>query len=387
MAQGLIQRAEALSEAHERAVWLARFPDENPNPVARVSAGGQTLYCNPVAEKLPGWNLRAGQGVSDSLLPLVVQALALGTEVQEDVQLADRIYSISIMPFPGEAYANVYGRDITERKQAEEELRQRRLDLERSNRHLQEFAFFASHDLQEPLRKIEILGDVVLQNTAGLEERQRYHLARLRAAASRMRCLVDGLFQYSLSTARDQTSEPVALEQTLAAVLLDLGHQIQQEQGIVEVGPLPVIEANPARMRLVFRHLLDNALKFHRPGMPPVVRVWSRSATSDQRLGTRGERSSHEIPVTNPQSLVAIIIEDNGIGFDDRNAGRLFQPFQRLVGPSANGNSEYPGSGIGLAICRRIVESQGGQITAQGICGQGAKFILTLPLKPVKQVE
>jgi signal transduction histidine kinase len=379
MAQGLIQRAEALREAHEQAVWLARFPNENPNPVARVSAAGCILYCNPAAEKLPGWNCRVGQSIFDPLLPLIQQALVHGEEVQHDILLADRFYSISVMPFPAEAYTNIYGRDITERKQAEEALQQRRLELERSNRHLQEFAFIASHDLQEPLRKIEIIGDAVLQNTAGLDERQRDRLARLRAAASRMRCLLEGLLQYSLSTAQGQVYEPVALDKTVAEVLASLELEILEEQGIVEVGSLPVVEADPVQMRQVLRHLISNALKFHKPGVPPVVRVWCDATTSDW-----GAATGHSTLVSSPQSLVAIVIEDNGIGFNDRHASRLFQPFQRLVGRSDKGELEFPGSGIGLAICRRIVESHGGQITAQGINGQGAKFILMLPVKALQ---
>lgn len=113
---------QALREAHERAAWLARFPAENPNPVMQVSADGRVLYCNPAAARLPGWACEVGQLLPDRLLRLVDLAMEQGQEVEQDVQLAERFYVVSAMPFPGE-YANLYGRDVTERKQAEEQLR------------------------------------------------------------------------------------------------------------------------------------------------------------------------------------------------------------------------------------------------------------------------
>jgi light-regulated signal transduction histidine kinase (bacteriophytochrome) len=227
--------------------------------------------------------------------------------------------------------------------------------LERSNRDLQEFAFVASHDLQEPLRKIEILGDLLIESAANLDMAQRDRLARMRSAASRMRAMLDGLLQYSLSTAQALELEPLGLSEIITAVLVDLEPRLRQAGACVELGPLPVVAADPAQLRLLFHHLIDNALKFQSPGGEPRVKLSARLCTPDQ---------------------VEILVEDNGIGFDPGYAGRLFQPFQRL-----GRWTEYAGDGIGLAICRRIVERHGGGITARSTPGQGACFILTLPTR------
>jgi signal transduction histidine kinase len=165
-----------------------------------------------------------------------------------------------------------------------------------------------------------------------------------------------------------------------------------QVEACVEVEPLPVIEADPVQMFHLFQNLIENALKFHRPGVPPVVRVYSRRA-GEPGIGDRDEAPaqsalSSTIPdppqPRTPFDLIEIFIEDNGIGFDDAHAGRLFQPFQRLVGRGENGSAEVPGIGIGLAICRRIVERHGGWIHARGAAGQGTTFIVTLPVKGSK---
>jgi len=132
------QAEAALREAHERAAWLARFPDENPNPVIRASADGSILYCNPASVELPGWECKVGRLLSNQLLPLVGRAMAEGREVQQDVELGGRFYFAWAAPFLGEGYANIYGRDITERKQAEEALRQRTLELQQMTETLEQ---------------------------------------------------------------------------------------------------------------------------------------------------------------------------------------------------------------------------------------------------------
>jgi len=147
----------------------------------------------------------------------------------------------------------------------------------------------------------------------------------------------------------------VDLKQVVREVLDDLEVHIEQLQARVEVGDLPTVEADPLQMRQLFQNLIGNALKFHREGVAPVVRVWSE-------------------PLNGSEDQYRIIVEDNGIGFDEKYADRLFQVFQRL-----HGRSEYEGTGIGLATCRKIVERHGGNITARSEPGQGATFMLTLP--------
>jgi PAS domain S-box-containing protein len=273
--------------------------------------------------------------------------------------------------------------------------------LESSNRDLQEFAFVASHDLQEPLRKIEAFSDALLQKATKLDERQQDHLERMQKASERMRSMVDGLLQLSRLTTRARPFELVDLSKITAEVVSDLELRIRRTGGTIELGDLPEVEADPVQMRQLFQNLIGNALKFRRPEVQPVVRVWARQRTTDDGRRTTDDRRrtvDGEAPATasGPRSAVGgqvssgqpfvdhyseitnkieIIVEDNGIGFDEELAGRLFQPFQRLVG-----RSEYEGSGMGLAICRRIIERHGGEIIARSQKGQGTSFIVTLPI-------
>jgi PAS domain S-box-containing protein len=245
--------------------------------------------------------------------------------------------------------------DIEDQKQVEADLRELTDRLERSNRDLKDFAYVASHDLQEPLRKIEAFGDAVLEEPASLTERQSQYITRMRHAAARMRSMVYGLLQLARLEAQAQPFQKVDLSQIAAEVVSDLEIQIKQSGGQIELCDLVEIEADPQQMRQLLQNLLGNALKFHLPDASPEVKLYSHQPAP----GT-----------------VEILVEDNGIGFDDQRADHLFEPFKRLVGRSA-----YEGSGIGLSICRKIVERHHGRIIAQSKPGQGATFIVTLPMQ------
>lgn len=240
--------------------------------------------------------------------------------------------------------------------QANEKLRAFAGDLERSNRELQDFAFVASHDLQEPLRKIQAFGDRLKSKYGqGLSEEGRDYLERMQAAAKRMHTLINDLLTFSRVTSKAQPFVPVDLGRIAHEVLSDLEVRVQQTGGRVEVGTLPTLDADPLQMRQLLQNLIGNGLKFHRPDVPPVVEVRA-SVTDGDRPGVRLE------------------VEDNGIGFDTKYLDRIFTPFQRL-----HGRTEYEGTGMGLAVCRRIVERHGGTITAESAPGQGAKFTVVLP--------
>jgi PAS domain S-box-containing protein len=245
--------------------------------------------------------------------------------------------------------------DIHDVKQVEDVLKTYTVELERSNRDLQEFAFVVSHDLQEPLRKIETLGDMIAEGANNLTEQQRDKFDRLRKSTGRMRHMVDGLLQLSRLSTRAQPFQQVDLSKITEEVLSDLELRIKQTGGVIEVGELPVIEADPVQMRQLFQNLVGNALKFQPPGGKPHVKISSCQPT----------------PVS-----VQISVTDNGIGFDESHMETVFQPFKRLVG-----RSEYEGSGIGLAISRKIIERHAGEITARSTRGKGATFIITLPIE------
>ena len=240
--------------------------------------------------------------------------------------------------------------------------------LGRSNRELEQFASVASHDLQEPLRKIQAFGDRLQAKYAdGLGEQGRGYVERMQASAARMRNLIDALLAFSRVTTKAQPFVPVDLAATAREVVSDLEGRLQQSGGRVEVGSLPTIDADPSQMRQLLQNLVANALKFHKPGEPPLVRVEARLVNGASGNGLTDLR--YEIAVS-----------DNGIGFDEIYLDRIFEVFQRL-----HSRQEYEGTGVGLAICHRIVERLGGSITAKSAPDQGATFLVTLPVQQSKE--
>lgn len=245
--------------------------------------------------------------------------------------------------------------DITQRRFTEWRLADQHRELVRSNEALDEFASVASHDLQEPVRKILSFGDL-LHASAGpvLEGEAREHLARMLSAAARMRTLISDLLLYSQVTTRVQPFARTDLARIAREVIADLETSIAESGGRVEVGDLPVIEADALQMRQLLQNLVGNALKYRRNDTPPVVRVSCASPGG-------------------PRCVLSVT--DNGIGFDERHAGRIFRMFVRL-----HGRNQFAGSGIGLAICRKIVERHDGTIVATSSAGEGATFTVTLPV-------
>jgi PAS domain S-box-containing protein len=273
------------------------------------------------------------------------------------------------------------GRDITERKRAEdalrnseEKLRQFATQLERSNRELQDFAYVASHDLQEPLRKIVVFGERLKEKcTAKLDPEANDHLDRMQKAAARMQSLINELLTFSRVTTKAKPFEPVDLAKVAREVVDDLEGRIELVKGRVEVGTLPVIDAEALQMRQLLQNLIGNALKFCRPDVPPVVKVEAQTFTG------RVPQAGPGAPEVN---LCRLTVSDNGIGFDEKYLDRIFNVFQRL-----HGRNEYEGTGMGLAIARKIAVFHQGDITAKSKPGAGATFIVTLPMSHPKETN
>jgi PAS domain S-box-containing protein len=248
--------------------------------------------------------------------------------------------------------------EITDRVLAEEQLKVQAKKLELSNKELQDFASVAAHDLQEPLRKIQSFADRVRTKTSGsLPEDISDYLERIQKSANRMQILINDLLSYSRVSTRTQPFIPVDLNEIMDQVVSDLEIRIERTHGQVEWDNLPVVEADPSQMHQLFMNLVNNALKFQKPGVDPVVHI--ESSTLERWFGqpTRFE----------------IRVKDNGIGFDEKYLNRIFTIFQRL-----HGRNEYEGTGIGLSVCRKIVERHGGSLTAQSKPGEGATFFVTL---------
>jgi PAS domain S-box-containing protein len=251
--------------------------------------------------------------------------------------------------------------DISERKSIEDELRRTLDDVQDRNEELKNFAFVASHDLQEPLRKIRAFSDrLVSRAPAGLDEGAMDYLSRIGAAAGRMQRLIDDLLDYSRVTTRQRPFTAIPLGEIVSEAWSDLESRVEESCAQINIGELPVIEADRTQMQQLMQNLLGNALKFRAPGRIPRIRVWSEKAASPGP----------------GRDLIQVFVADNGIGFDPRHAKRIFAPFQRL-----HGRDEYDGTGIGLAIVRRIVERHGGTVQSDGAPGAGAVFIVTLPLR------
>jgi light-regulated signal transduction histidine kinase (bacteriophytochrome) len=252
----------------------------------------------------------------------------------------------------------VHVADIGERIKTEKALKHYAEQLHRSNKELEEFAFVVSHDLKEPLRKIEKFGGQIYSRAAHrLPEEERDYLKRMISAAERMRKMIEDLLSLSRVTSSRQPFVDVDLNQMLKTVLEDLEVSIVQSHAEIILNDLPVVKADPLQMQLLMQNLIVNGLKFHKPGEPPRITIAAHSL---------GGGSQFEI-----------VVEDCGIGFDMHHAHKLFQPFQRL-----HGRSEYEGSGIGLAICRKIAERHSGYISASSQPGVGTRFTVHLPTDP-----
>lgn len=244
-------------------------------------------------------------------------------------------------------------KEVNKRKRAESKLRKSSEELQRSNKELEEFAYVSSHDLQEPLRKIQAFSDLVLDEYGDKVGEGEMYLTRIKASANRMSSLIEDLLAFSRVSTKPAVPQRVDLGETLEHVLHDLQARIERERGSVKInGKLPTITADATHMRQLFQNLISNALKFHAPDEPPVV----------------------EISVSRDDDIHCIKIRDHGIGIDEKYKEKVFAVFQRL-----NTRQAYDGTGIGLAVCKKIVDRYGGTIDIESQLGQGTTFTICLP--------
>jgi PAS domain S-box-containing protein len=255
--------------------------------------------------------------------------------------------------YPSEEGLAVYFQDVSERRANQEQLKRTLLELARSNRELEEFAFVASHDLQEPLRKIQAFSERLVKRSDNLDDEGRDYLQRMTSAAARMQALIIDLLDYSRVNTRGQPLQKLELDELLDEVLQDLETALEQSGAQVKREPLPPVRGDASQLRRVLQNLLSNALKFQKAGEKPLIRIHAEHPAGQHWV---------------------LCITDNGIGFDEKYLNRIFKPFQRLHGREA-----YAGTGIGLAIVKKIVERHGASITASSAPGVGSTFRITFP--------
>jgi len=289
--------------------------------------------------------LRQFKGTLESHLASLLQAPKTNTEK----------FITAITKKKAEKTLEEYQNRIEELETSNHRLKISMEDLKRSNQDLKEFAFLAAHDLQEPLRKIKTLGSFIQKHSENLDEKCQGYFDRMIKASTRMQHFIDDLLKLAQVTKQIRQRQKTDLNNLLQDVLLDLEDRITSTCAEIQVGELPLLSADAVQMKQLFQNLLSNSLKFHRKGIAPAIKVSSQ-------LSSNGH--------------VEIIVEDNGIGICPEHNERIFRPFERL-----HGRDEYEGSGMGLAMCQKIVSRHGWEIKVEGIPDQGTKIVLSIPLE------
>jgi len=280
-----------------------------------------------------------------------------------------RIYAENFIKFNDQGdvleYCGII-KDITESYRFKKALEQKIEQLDKSNSSLQEFVYVASHDLQEPLRKISTFTERIdAKYKEALGDEGQSYLKRVLASAGNMQTLLEDLLDFSKLSFIEKKFEKVNLERCINGVISDLELKIEESQTVVKCGESPDIEAYPSQIRQLFSNLINNSIKFRKENEAPVITIACDSVS---------HKDYPQFPLVENKEYVRITVEDNGIGFDEEFSERIFKIFQRL-----HGKAEYKGSGIGLAICKKIVDNHHGFIFANSKPNVGSNFTILLP--------
>ncbi len=350
-----IAPAIANSQLYAQQSRLATFPMHNPNPIVESNLDGTIAYCNPVArQRFPNLpNLGARHPLLLELETIVDELITSGGFHSREVDVGEETYQQRIVHIPATNQIRIYSNDITPRKRAQEKLARQADELARSNAELQEFAYVASHDLQEPLRVISGFVQLLSDRYGGqIDETADEFIGYVVDGTERMKILINDLLEYSRVGTRGRPLEPVESASALENAVSNLRVAIREADAKITHDRMPRVQGDINQLSQLFQNLISNGMKFHGEKRPEI----------------------HISSVQVGESWV-MSVSDNGIGIDPQHNDRIFGMFKRL-----HGRGEYPGTGIGLAICSKIVERHLGKIWVESELGNGATFSFTLPV-------
>ncbi|WP_266362985.1 ATP-binding protein [Tellurirhabdus rosea] len=357
--QAALMLAEALRDETGRIV---DFRNLTQNEANRQLAGGMSgdHHTQTLLEVLPGLK---ESGIFERYTEVVETGVPTRFEHVFDQNGESRCYDVSVVRQGDGVVVSVI--DETPLRQALVRSRELVAELRESNQALEQFAYVASHDLQEPLRKIQSFSTLLREQFShSLPADAADLLRRMEAAGGRMQTLVRGLLSYSRLTTGQPAFEMVSLAKILTEIQQDLEMMVREKNATIQLSPLPILKGNPLQLRQLFQNLISNALKFTPKHLKPIVII----------KGEIIDKTAVPIAASAHASWVRVEVTDNGIGIDEKHYKRIFQLFERL-----HGRSQYEGTGIGLAMCKKIAELHGGSISVRSKVGEGTTFTVYLP--------
>lgn len=382
-------------EVREREANLQQLLFYAPDAVVAIDTGGHITYWNPKAELIFGWKSAEVIGKPLNALIIPPQYIKAHNEGMNrylatgEARVLNRTMEITALDKAGrEFYISLtisttyrsgqiafiaFIRDIDEDKRIAMELEQKRAQLEISNQELEQFAYVASHDMREPVRKVLVFSSLLQSDAANpLSQKSRNYVSKIERAASRLNQMIEGVLAYSSLKAEKPVIEKVNLNTVISNVETDLELVLQQKGGVIKYSNLPTIEGAPFLLFQLFYNLISNALKFSKRDVPPVVEITARRLSSPQ----------HEDPSLSEGVVYAeIMVQDNGIGFAQEHAEIIFKTFSRL-----HRKDRFEGTGLGLSLCKSIVEKHHGLLRAFGTEHVGSTFVILLPERFTEKV-